>query len=149
MKEDINYIMRRQQSNMPSAPATCHVFVKCIEPCSVDALPSLLGCGIVKATQLGVSQLQWKVKIHKICLLDALNSSCSTHLVRIWKNNLSWAPSRPASSPAPSTDVSKTISVVTWNCRGYLNSTPYLLNLISGGVDTSKNTGYGRTIYHQ
>ena len=139
LKDDINYnIMRRQfLSSVPTPPATCHVFIKFSELCSAEALPSFLGCGVLKATQLEGSQRLWKAKFHKICLLDAINSSCSTHSVRVWKNNFSRAPSCPTSPPSPptNTSISKSISVITWNCRGYHNSTPYLLNLISSGVD--------------
>ena len=81
----------------------------------------------------------WKAKIHKVCLYDAIKSSCNSHFVHIWKNKLSKAnPANdlsPVSKPIPSSQVLQKITIATWNCRGYNNSTPYLLHLISSGVD--------------
>ena len=132
LKDDINYIMRRQfLSSVPTLYATCHVFIKFSEPCSAEALPSFLGCGVLHSSKVASGFGRPKF-IRFVCC-----SSCSTHSVRVWENNFSRAPSCPTSplSPPTNTSISKSISVITWNCRGYHKSTPYLLNLISSGVD--------------
>ena len=58
------------------------------EACPEKLLLSLIGCSILCATWVGPGVCSWKAKIHKVCLYDAIKSSCSSHIVRIWRNNL-------------------------------------------------------------
>lgn len=117
------------------------IFIRCFGELgsNTDWYSTLLGCPIINAAQVGAS-LTWKAKIHRNCLYYAIKSSCDTHVVKVWKTN---SPSRDLTSvnsansvlttPLSSSSLHKTISIVTWNCRG--NSSHYLQDLISKGVD--------------
>ena len=116
------------------APSTCHIHVFSKTPCSAPDLPLLLGCPLIYASRIGTGY-SWKVKIHRHSLYDALRSSSETHLVRVWCN----IGPKKSSTVTIETSICATernlVSVATWNCRGFHNSKPYIVDLIKSGVD--------------
>ena len=133
LKKDVSILFNKSGSRIPG---TCHIHIRVSEPCSEHDLSSLIGCPVINAVQVNAG-LSWKVKIHKQCLYDALQSSSDTHSVRIWRNNNPKASPTASSSPPTSVNASsrRGISVISWNCRGYHNSTHYPKELIAGDAD--------------
>ena len=142
LRDDINDLKREvAHLNCQAQPSphidTCHIKVYFPSPCTPvldpTAVSNLLGCPSLLVTHISPKSI--KVKILKSCLYNALQSSDSTsHLVYIWKNRVNRPPSN-TTMPPPSHSSSESIKITTWNCRGLLNSIPYIQHLISTGTD--------------
>ena len=142
LRDDINDLKREvAHLNCQAQPSphidTCHIKVYFPSPCTPvldpTAVSNLLGCPSLLVTRISPKSI--KVKILKSCLYNALQSSDSTsHLVYIWKNCVNRPPSN-TTMPPPSHSSSGSIKITTWNCRGLLNSIPYIQHLISTGTD--------------
>ena len=88
LKKSLTHLLKL---SLPSTPPNfCHVRVGFPNPSSLmidtASLSDLLGCPALTSQRVGSSL---KVKIHKECLFNAIQSSSpSSHLVQVWKNNL-------------------------------------------------------------
>ena len=86
LEKSVSFLTKR---SLPSTPPNfCHVRVVFPNPSclSIDTtyLSALLGCPILATLRVGSSL---KVKSHKECLFNAIqSSSASSHLVQVWKN---------------------------------------------------------------
>ena len=102
LEKSVSFLTKR---SLPSTPPNfCHVRVVFPNPSclSIDTtyLSALLGCPILATLRVGSSL---KVKSHKECLFNAIqSSSASSHLVQVWKNkhcNRTPPPPSPHSLP--------------------------------------------------
>ena len=126
LEKSVSFLTKR---SLPSTPPNfCHVRVVFPNPSclSIDTtyLSALLGCPILATLRVGSSL---KVKSHKECLFNAIqSSSASSHLVQVWKNKHCnrTPPSIPPQLTSNSASMGHSLSLATWNCRGIRNSVP-------------------------
>ena len=133
LKKDLSALHRTKNSSR--AVSACHIYVRPFLPITSEAdLSSIIKCPTLSATKVGFS---WKVKIPRDCLYTALSSaSPHSHYVRIWKNNAK----KQASLHMPQnyytqSELSDSLNIVAWNCRGIRTSIPYIQHLIASGYD--------------
>ena len=136
LKRDIVALHREKQSS--TVPSTCHIkvyFPHSVTPPSTDSeVSQLLSCSVVRVTR--VSPFSLKVKIPRVCLFNALQSSApNSHLVHIGKNHVPRTSSSMHIPMQVQSSNQNSICVASWNCRGLHNSIPYIKELLSYEVD--------------
>ena len=137
LKIDVGALHRQKQPT--SVPSTCHIKVSFPSPVSSATadpcvMGNLLNCPVLHVTRITVSS--FKVKILRNCLYNALQSSNPvSHLVNIWKSHIPHAAVFTKPSSQTLTPHTGSISIASWNCRGFHNSIPYIQHLFSLGVD--------------
>ena len=106
------------------------------------SMQTLIGSRVLHLICLGSSpRYSYKIKVPKSSVAHVLEHAGSNNIfVRLW------SPSRPQlftpprnsaytlSSP-PDTGAGTSISILSWNCRGFSNSQPYMDQLFRDGAD--------------
>ena len=115
----------------------CFLYVKLnvndLSSIGASLLESVLSCNILGYWIIRSSQKPvLKVKIFESNLLTALTcGNRNGHHASIWQKDTLLIPNR-SSPQQPPTEYTKSINLLSWNCRGLSSNVPYIQSLLCG-----------------